>query len=104
MKTIIVGAPTFCDATNEFICCLAEFSRKKIFIRRVTRLNRTIDTANCRVIFVSKSAPDKIRGYFCDACFGFSKEEQCRLNRSRKPTDYNGTFLDYIYEIEGIVR
>lgn len=29
MKTIIVGAPTFCDATNEFIGCLAELSRKK---------------------------------------------------------------------------
>lgn len=102
MKTIVVGVPTDAYAKHEYLCCLDELHRKKIFIRRASFNGAAIDTLNCRIIFVPKNIKSKVRGLRSDVCFGFSEEEQCLLNASNKPTDYKGTFLEYVYEVEGI--
>lgn len=102
METIVVGVPTITDAKGEFLCCLSEFRKKGLFIRGVFRNKTTIDTANCRIIFIPENAEYEMRGLKSDVCFGFSKEYQSVINWSHRPTDYNGTFLDYVYEVEGI--
>lgn len=102
MKTVVVGAPTYRSATNEFVDCLIKLRRKNIPIHKATRGDRTIDTDNCRIVFIPTCSINDIRGYSCDICFGFSKEQQDYFHWSHEPINYNGTLLDYIYEIEGI--
>lgn len=103
MKVIIVGVPTKMDALIEFDGCLSEFRKKGLNIRWCSPITREIETDHCRIRFVAKSGlPNAIRGLYADVSFGFSKDAQYYLNKSRKPTDYKGTFLDYIYEVEGI--
>lgn len=104
MKMVVVGVPTITDAEGEFRSCRSEFRKKGLFIRRASLNQALIDTANCRIVFIPKDSKYMQRGLKSDACFGFSKEYQCLFNKSRMPTDYNGTFLDYVYEVEGIKR
>lgn len=102
MKTIVVGVPTCADAINEFKCCLEEFRMKSLPVRKADRIRTRIETPNCIIMFEPINPPDRLRGLRVDAVFGFSKEDQCYYTRSHQPTEYNGTFLDYVYEVEGI--
>lgn len=106
MKTIILGVPTAMDARNELQCCLSELRRKGLQIKKVFRrvTAPVIETDNCRIIFVSRNQEYRIRGLKSDICFGFTEEEQCLLNKDHKPTKYRGTFLEYLYEVEGISK
>lgn len=102
MWTIVVGAPTCADAVNEYKCCLEEFHKKKILVKKADRIRTRIETSNCIIMFESTNPPDRLRGLRADAVFGFSKEDQCYYTQSHQATDYNGTFLDYVYEVEGV--
>lgn len=104
MAVIIVGVPTTENARSEVQCCLSEFHTKGLPVRRVDidKNGGLIDTCSCRIIFRSTNMMNGLRGLKCDACFGFSEEDQCLLNWSHRPTKYDGTFLDYVYEVEHI--
>ena len=102
MKSIVVGVPTCEDAVNEFRCCLEEFRMKNLPVRKADRIRTRIETPNCIIMFEPRNRPDRLSGLRVDAVFGFSKEDQCYYTRSHKPTDYKGTFLDYVYEAEDI--
>ena len=106
MKIIILGVPTAMDAINESQCCLSELRRKGLQIKKVFRSATTsvIETDNCRIIFVPRNQEYRIRGLKSDICFGFTEEEQRFLNKDHKPTKYRGTFLEYLYEVEGMPK
>lgn len=102
MKTIILGVPTAMDARNELQCCLSELRRNGLQIKKVRATTSVIETDNCRIVFVPRNQGYRIRGLKSDICFGFTEEEQCLLNKDHKPTKYRGTFLAYLYEVEGM--
>ena len=98
---IIVGVPTAYDAFLEVDEFLEELKRNDIPIVRVMKNNSyKVCTRNCTVLFLPMSNPDSIRGRKCHACFGFSEEEQCYMNFSRKPTGMKCSFVDYVIGIE----
>lgn len=99
---ILVGTTSWEDAKAEFNCCRYEFERRGVYIHACSFVNTTIETDNCYIRFVNYMYPNSIRGMKVDICFGFPEELQCCLNTSGKPTDYDGIFLDYVYEVEGI--
>lgn len=102
MKIIVVGAPTRVDAEIELACCAVELERKGIEIRWISRVLCEIRTNNCNILFREMNSDRVWRGLLCDASFGITEGAQCLVNRSHTPTNYNGTFLDYVYEVEGI--
>lgn len=100
MYTIAVGVPTYSLAKIEMFGCRIEFIKKKILVKRMLVTQTIIDTENCRIMFIPTNNPYKTRGLKVDESFGFAEEVQCLINKSRKPSSYKGTFLDYIYEKE----
>lgn len=104
MKTIILGVPTAMDARNECMHYLSEFNKRGIHVKRAFRSTTTIETNNCWIIFIPRNQEYRIRGLKSDICFGFTEEEQCLLNKDHKPTEYHGTFLEYLCEVEGMSK
>lgn len=102
MTFIVVGVPIYKDAYNEFGSCLIELQKKGITINSVNRTQTTVITPNCRIKFWPENAVARLYGLKYDASFGFSEKDQCLLNWTHQTTNYDGSFLDYIYEIEGI--
>lgn len=102
MKTIVVGVLTRVDAERELARCAIELQRKGIEIRRVLRVLCEIRTNNCNILFREMNSDRVWRGLLCDASFGITEGAQCLVNRSHAPTNYNGTFLDYVCEVEGM--
>lgn len=104
MITVVVGAPNTINVAQEYRCCLFELQNKGVPIvrHRSSMLNAEIQTHNCLILFVAKDRADTIRGLRSDLCFGFSLEEQSIMNWSHQPTNYKGTFLQYVLSAEGI--
>lgn len=62
-----------------------------------------IETPHCYIRMCYFGDSTRYRGYRCDICFGYlSIGDQRYLNKSGKPTDYKGSCLDYVLEIENI--
>lgn len=102
MKVIIIGVPTLKDANNEITCCLEEFRNRGIHVDNLFFAQKSLQTKNCYIRFVPERLFDRVRGTKADVTFGLSEERQCLVNRSHRPTDYKGTFLDYVYEVESL--
>lgn len=98
MKKIFVRVPTLQDARIEHQCCAEELLRKGVEIIYGSAASSMIVTKDFTIIFDgSGMAPDEVRDHQCDACFGYSEEDQRCLNRSHEPTDFKGSFLEYIF-------
>ena len=60
-----------------------------------------IDTPHCTLAFIPYNLVDTtFKGWIFDATFYFTKEMQIYLNRDHKPTEYEGSYIDYIIEKE----
>lgn len=101
MKFVIVGVQNYPDIQKEMNCCYKKFRKKGIPILKMVRRTGFVETPNCIIRFHPVSDFEKARGFLCDASFCFSEEEQCLLNQSHKPTDFDGTYVDYVSVIEG---
>lgn len=99
---ILVGMPSYRYLDVELSDCLSELKRKGIPILQVTRTHHTIRTRNCEITFVTASKYDKLRGLTCDICFYFDNEAKTYFHYKLDGDDRPGTFLDYVYEIEGV--
>ena len=98
MKKIFVRVPTLQDARIEHQCCAEELLRKGVEIIYGSAASSIIVTKDFTIIFDgSGMAPDEVRDRQCDACFGYSEEDQRCLNRSHELTDFKGSFLEYIF-------
>ena len=97
---IIVGCTTYKDCLREFQYCLQKLRDDEIPGIKSWRYCLEIETENFRIRFVPITAIGPEAGYKTDACFNIPKDIQSFFNKSHKSTEYNKSYLQYVYEIE----
>lgn len=104
MKTcIIVGVmSSLKNKEVDFLNFYRILNEKKLVVR-TSRISSVIETPNAIIKFIYGGGIGGFRGHHCDISFGeLSRREQSYLNVSGKPTEYTGSCLDYIFELEGV--
>lgn len=99
-KVILVAVYNRTFGDMDLVECRSLLLKKGVKILHVSRFRHFIETENCMIRFIMANRIEHACGVSGDICFNFTDSERYYIRCPMDGSKYNGTFIDYVYEIE----